>query len=441
MTIVRVFTIDMQTHTLSSSGNPAEGSHEKVSLWKMFWLAWILMLATGGYSKHCSIQEKGYLAQNNGKVTWSTPIHLRLIEEQLNSIQREVEYKQQNTDTHEVNWDGKTFTFSIPIEADNSITLARGKCMELEGHSSSLENILKSGLHERYTRLTSVSFLMKTKKGIKCNIIGKESETECWKQVEDIRNKYNMKTNTSNMRAFLQTHELGLLNTKGNEIILTTGMKSRLPCITSTKVGKPETKWSLLRDNYLKPIAERAVKILRRIKKITQDKRRKRSLFSSIFGLASAAETETIRAALRVELDNQQRTNKAMSNLLRNQIKTAKQIRKEDKILYKLETEELKLEEEVDSMKTFLEKAFSNNTEMTTRLQQDNMAILKAFTLSQRLANVENQLSTILDILHCPAGRCKRILEEVMEDLEMLCRLKKLREIKGQAENHDHLQT
>ena len=81
-----------------------------------------------------------------------------------------------------------------------------------------------------------------------------------------------------------------------------------------------------------------------------------------------------------------------------------------------METEELKLEEEVDSLKTFLEKAFSNNTEMTTRLQQDNMAMLKAFTLSQRLTNVENQLSTILDILHCPAGRCKRILEEVMEE-------------------------
>ena len=383
---------------------------------KMIWLAWILMLAREGNSKHCSIEERGYLTQSNGKVTWSTPIHLKLIEEQLNSIQKEVEYKQQSTDTHEVNWDGRTFTFSIPVEADKSITLARGKCMELEGHSSSLENILKSGLHERYTRLTSVSFLMKTKKGIKCNISGKESETDCWKQVEDIKNKYHMKTNTSSMRAFLQKHELGLLNTKGSEIVLTTGMKCRLPCITSTKTRKSDTKWSLLRDNYLKPIAERAVKILKRIKKATQDKRRKRSLFSSIFGLASAAETETIRAALRVELDNQQRTNKAMSNLLRNQIKTAKQIRKENKILYKLETEELKLEEEVDSLKNFLGKAFSNNTEMTTRLQQDNMAMLKAFTLSQRLTNVENQLSTILDILHCPAGRCKRILEEVMEE-------------------------
>ena len=416
MTIVRVFTIDIKTQTLSSEEDPAEVSHEKVSSWKMFWLAWILLLARGGTSKHCSIQEKGFLAQSNGKVIWSTPIHLKLIEEQLNSIQKEVEYKQQSTDTHEVNWDGRTFTFSIPVEADNSITLARGKCMELEGHSSSLENILKSGLHERYTRLTSVSFLMKTKNGIKCNINGKESETKCWRQVEDIRRKYNMKTNTSNMRAFLETHQLGLLNTKGSEIVMTTGMKCRLPCITSTKAGKSQTKWSLLRDNYLKPIAERAVKILKRIKKATHDKRRKRSLFSSIFGLASAAETENIRAALRVELDNQQRTNKAMSNLLRNQIKTAKQIRKEDKILYKLETEELKLEKEVDSLKSFLEKAFSNNTEMTTRLQQDNMAILKAFTLSQRLTNVENQLSTILDILHCPAGRCKRILEEVMEE-------------------------
>ena len=66
-------------------------------------------------------------------------------------------------------------------------------------------------------------------------------------------------------------------------------------------------------------------------------------------------------------------------------------------------------------MKTFLEKAFSNNTEMTTRLKQDNLSILKAFTLSQRLSNIEEQLSTILDILHCPAGRCKRILEEVMQ--------------------------
>ena len=163
MTIVRVFTIDIKTQTLSSEEDSAEVSHEKVSSWKMFWLAWILLLARGGTSKHCSIQEKGFLAQSNGKVIWSTPIHLKLIEEQLNSIQKEVEYKQQSTDTHEVNWDGRTFTFSIPVEADNSITLARGKCMELEGHSSSLENILKSGLHERYTRLTSVSFLMKTK--------------------------------------------------------------------------------------------------------------------------------------------------------------------------------------------------------------------------------------------------------------------------------------
>ena len=202
------------------------------------------------------------------------------------------------------------------------------------------------------------------------------------------------------MQAFLQTHELGLLTTKGSEIMLTTGVRSRLPCITYSITDKPETKWSLLRDNYLTPIAERSVKILDKLKSATQKRRRKRSLISSIFGFASAAETESIREALRIELKNQEKTNKAMANLLRNQIKTAKQIRKEDKVLYKLEKEELKLEEEVDSMKTFLEKAFSNSTEITTRLKQDNMAILKAFTLSQRLRNVEEQLSTILDILH-----------------------------------------
>ena len=380
----------------------------------MWWLAWVLILATRGESKHCSIQENGFLAHDNGQVTWSTPIHLNLIEDQLNSLHNEIGYKQKNLDTHEVTLDGKAFTFSIPIEKRNSITLSRGKCIELKAQSASLENILKSRLNEKYRSLTSISFLMKTEGGVKCNINGKESETGCWKQVETMGQKYNLKTNTSNMKQFLETHELGLLSTRGTELTLTNGIRSRLPCITSKTIGKLESKWSLLKENYLVPLAERTRKILNRIKK-TMAGRSKRSLFSSIFGLASAAETETIREALKIELNNQKETNKAMSNLLRNQIKTAKQISKENKILYKLETEELKLEEEVDSLKSFLEKAFSNSTEISTRIKQDVLAMLKAFTLSQRLMNIEEQLSTILDILHCPAGRCKRILEEVME--------------------------
>ena len=382
----------------------------------MIWLACVFMLATSVNTKHCSIQDRGFLAQNNGDIVWSTPVHLTMIEEQLQSLQKEIGFKRKDTDTHKIEIEGKTLTFSIPTDERHSITLARGKCMEMKGHSTSLENILKSGLHEKYRMLTSISFMMQTDERVKCNIQGREEDRGCWQMIEEIGKKYHVKTNISDMQAFLQTHELGLLTTKGSEIMLTTGVRSRLPCITYSITDKPETKWSLLRDNYLTPIAERSVKILDKLKSATQKRRRKRSLISSIFGFASAAETESIREALRIELKNQEKTNKAMANLLRNQIKTAKQIRKEDKVLYKLEKEELKLEEEVDSMKTFLEKAFSNSTEITTRLKQDNMAILKAFTLSQRLRNVEEQLSTILDILHCPAGRCKRILEEVMEE-------------------------
>ena len=191
----------------------------------MIWLACVFMLATSVNTKHCSIQDRGFLAQNNGDIVWSTPVHLTMIEEQLQSLQKEIGFKRKDTDTHKIEIEGKTLTFSIPTDERHSITLARGKCMEMKGHSTSLENILKSGLHEKYRMLTSISFMMQTDERVKCNIQGREEDRGCWQMIEEIGKKYHVKTNISDMQAFLQTHELGLLTTKGSEIMLTTGVR------------------------------------------------------------------------------------------------------------------------------------------------------------------------------------------------------------------------
>ena len=379
------------------------------------WLIFFLLVLSGTKSKNCLIEEIGYLATDKGKIIWQTPLHLELIETQLKALKKEVGYKHEDSEKHNVQMDGKAFTLYVPVSSTDSITLSRGKCIEIHAHSASAENILKSRINEKYDTLTSISFVMKTNKGVKCNVFGKESESDCWKQVENLGKKYNMETNISNMVDFLNKHELGLLNTKPGKLFLTTGVGSKLPCIKDQEDKKPETKWKLLRDNYLKPKTLKAEKILKRIKQAAKG-RSKRSLFSSIFGLASAAETQTLREALKVELNNQKSTNKAMTSLLRNQIKTAKQIKKEDQVLFNIGKHELELENEVSSLKEFLENAFSNTSEISTRQHQDILTILKTFTLSERLQTLEQQLATILDIIHCPSGKCKRILEEVMEE-------------------------
>ena len=76
-----------------------------------------------------------------------------------------------------------------------------------------------------------------------------------------------------------------------------------------------------------------------------EGKHNKRSILSSILGLAGSDETEELRKALKVELQSQRNTNKAVEGMLREQILTAKAINRDQKLLFSLKSHENKLEQ------------------------------------------------------------------------------------------------
>jgi hypothetical protein len=375
----------------------------------------LLFLIATCNSEHCSIQKTGELAVTNRIISWESPINTLRLEKQVNTVREELEIEDNQYQSYFFTRNNKDFVVQVPREA-SSITLGRGKCLEMGAKSITVQEIFSARLNERYTQVDSINFVMKTSNKTKCNIKGKEEEANCLKHIEELGETHKIRTNVSEMSKFLDKHKLGMLSVQGDNLILTTGARTILPCITEKGNTSKPAKWTILKKNYLQPKVKKAEKLLNLIKTTMEEdtSRQKRSLFSSIFGLASASETESLRQALKVELNNQQQTNKAMAELLRNQVKAAEAINKEDEILFNLEHEEAQLETKVEDMKTFLEKAFTNTTEITERLKQDVLAILKTVTINERLNNIEEQLKTILDILHCPAGNCRRVLEDIM---------------------------
>ena len=376
----------------------------------------LIFLISTCSAEFCSIHQTGELAITNRILTWDSPVNTLRLEKQVKAIQKELEITENEYQTYSFTKGKKMFNIRVPKDT-SSITLARGRCLEMKARSITVEEVLNSKLNEKFKRIDSINFVMKTSNKTKCNIKGREEEANCLKHIEDLANTYKIKANTTEMDNFLNKHKLGMLSIQGENLILTTGAQTILPCITENTNRAKKTKWTVLKNNYLKPKMKKVEKLLKLIQntmKSEDGRRTKRSLFSSIFGLASASETESLRTALKVELNNQKQTNKAMAELLRNQVKAAEEINKENDILFNLGHEEAQLENKVRDLKTFLEKAFSNSSEITSRLKQDVLAILKTVTVNERLNNIVKQLETILDILHCPAGDCRRILEDIM---------------------------
>ena len=377
----------------------------------------LVFLLSVSRSEYCSIQKTGNLVTKNGDFTWDIPINSLNLEKQVKAIQTELQFQTSDYESLLFDDGNKTFRVMVPKET-TPLTLARGKCLEMRAKCITVKQIVEAKLNERYKEVNSINFVMKGKDKTTCNLRGEEEETECIKHMRTLAESLKLNMNETEVENFLDNHKLGLLAVKGSKLTLSSGTHTILPCVSESKNEAPPSKWTILKENYLKPRTIKVLKLLKLVRKTMktgEQDRKKRSLFSSIFGLASASETQSLRKALKVELGNQQQTNKAMAELLRNQVRAAENLDKENKILFKLEKEEIELEDKVRSLKTFLEGAFSNNTELTTRLRQDMLAILRTFTLDKRLENLEKQLTTILDILHCPSGACRRILEEIMD--------------------------
>ena len=408
----------------------------------------LIYLVVSSSSQYCSIQKTGELAITNRIITWNSPVNTLRLETQVKTIKEELEIENSQYQRYSFTKHDKHFKIEVPKET-SSLTLARGKCLEMEARSITVEEILEAKLNERFSKLDSINFIMKTANKTKCNTSGREEQADCLKQIEQLAAAYRLKTNASEMEQFLNKHKLGMLTVQGQQLVLTTGTKTILPCISERTNKTRPAKWTILKTNYLNPKVKKVEKLLKLVQNTMgteNNKRTKRSLFSSIFNLASASETESLRKALKTELNNQKQTNKAMAELLRNQVKAAEALNKEDEILFRLEKEEANLENKVENMKDFLEKAFTNSSEITSRLTQDVMAILKTITINERLNNIGEQLKTILDILHCPAGNCRRILEDIMrmeeigepKTYDMIAKLVTVKHTKGDIEVRLH---
>ena len=121
---------------------------------------------------------------------------------------------------------------------------------------------------------------------------------------------------------------MGILKVENNNLQLTSDPDRHiLPCI-SDKGNKTKTKWSFLIEIYLKPhykqVSEKFKNLKRQLEDMeTKPSREKRSLFSSIFGLAGASETRELRKALKTELSNQEEMASNMAGMLRSQIQVA----------------------------------------------------------------------------------------------------------------------
>ena len=212
-------------------------------------------------AEFCSIHQTGELAVTSRTLTWDSPVNTLRLEKQVKAIQQELELTETEYQTYPFTNGEKTFNIRVPTES-SSITLARGKCLEMEARSITVEEVLKAKLNERFKKIDTINFIMKTSDKTKCNIKGREEEANCLKDIEELANTYNIKANTTEMKSFLNKHKLGMLSIQGEDLKLTTGAQTTLPCIAENTSRTRRTKWTVLKNNYLKPKMRKVEKLL-----------------------------------------------------------------------------------------------------------------------------------------------------------------------------------
>ena len=370
---------------------------------------------------HCHTKEKGQLVKNTGTIVWQIPINVNTLEGAIKTLEQDL--GKSDNDNLMMTYKSGNKTINIPTHPSESITLARSKCLAKHQNSATMNDILSSKVYEKYRVLSSISYFMKKEKGLTCSLVRQQSGDNCWIDIEKMAGDHNLKIDIDKMKEHMKEHTMGILKVKNNQLEFTTDPDTHiLPCIGETK-ERTKTKWGVLKEAYLKPhyrqVSEKFKNLKRQLEEMekqqqTKTKRGKRSLFSSIFGLAGASETKELRKALKTELSNQQEMASNIAGMLRSQIQVAERIEDEHKILFKIKKEEEKLETSLKDITIYLEQALANTSDANTENHQDITAIMRFVTINERIRNMEKMIDTITDIIHCPFSRCVGILDDIM---------------------------
>ena len=124
-------------------------------------------------AEFCSIHQTGELAITNRILTCDSPVNTLRLEKQVKAIQKELEITENEYQTYSFTKDKKMFNIRVPKDT-SSITLARGRCLEMKARSITVEEVLNSKLNEKFKKIDSINFVMKTSNKTKCNIKGLE---------------------------------------------------------------------------------------------------------------------------------------------------------------------------------------------------------------------------------------------------------------------------
>ena len=371
-------------------------------------------------TKHCQTQEKGQLVRNTGTIVWQIPININTLGGAIKTLGQDL-----GKDDHDnlmMTYKAGNKTINIPTHPSESITLARSKCLAKHQNSATMTDILSSKVYEKYRVLSSISYFMRKEKGLTCSLVKQQNGEKCWTDIEKLAADHNLRIDINKMKEHMKEHNMGILKVKDHSLEFSTDPdKHILPCISESQ-DREMTKWGVLREAYLRPhykqVSEKFRNLKRQLEEMekqqTETNRGKRSLFSSIFGLAGASETKELRKALKTELSNQQEMASNMAGMLRSQIQVAERIEEEHRTLFKIKKEEEKLETSLKDITIYLEQALANTSDANTENHHDITVIMRFVTINERIRNMEKMIDTITDIIHCPFSRCVGILDDVM---------------------------
>ena len=365
---------------------------------------------------HCTTSVTDYeLATSQGLYKLQIPTSLAIIKGEMESLQEEINIQQEDF-LYSTNLDEDRKKISVPKVAQD-MTLSRAKCLESQMESATIEEILQSNLHKTFRTLKSTSYLTQSKGQTTCFIRKQEANETCWNSLQDLITRYSLNTNIEALKFKMRNISLGILAVNSNSLDLVSSKAlMKLPCVGSTSDQQP-TLWKTMKENFIKPklehLQETYNNLETQLKLTKKDSREKRSIMSSIFGLASAGDVETLRKALMAELSNQQTTNAAMEKMLRTQIKQAERINEENQKLFEIQAEEEGMKNSLMELTEYLETAMTNTTKNSHSLDQKVMTMLHYTSTMTRIDNLMTKVETLLDLVHCPYGTCTRIIDEL----------------------------
>ena len=369
-------------------------------------------------SKHCTLHHEQNLAVRNNRVKFRIPLPLTLIETELDRIDTTINFTGKTFGYEKIfTKEGTTKKILVPNEQAGSIMLGKANCIKSNMAAATLIDIRDSGIQHLYRNLSSVNYVLNKEGNIECFL---ETLHESGKECFDGIHSLNISNNMNNMTEFvshIKNMTLGILGFKDSHLEIQNDTGCLLPCIVEAEMDV-SSKWAILKQHYLLPMYSRIMARYISLKNwIKQDKGnrnndmrtkivRKRSLLSSILGLAGSDETEELRKALKIELKSQRSTNKVVEDMLREQILTAKAINKDHKLLFSLKAHEEKLEGTIGHLTSYLHEAMNESYVFEKKIHNDIQSIMLTMTSIFSLLTLDNHLDYIASITHCPHGKC-----------------------------------